>query len=197
MKSLKNTETMENLMKAFAGESQARNRYTYYASVANKEGYKQIEAIFIETADNEKEHAKRFYKFLLEGLCDCTPSAVHISADFPVAQGTTLDNLTAAAEGENEEWSILYPKFAEIALNEGFPEISATFKAIAAAEKEHEERYRKLAQNIKDSMVFKKGEEVSWKCRNCGYIHKGDAAPQLCPACQHPQSYFEIQSKNY
>jgi rubrerythrin len=197
MKSLKNTKTAENLLKAFAGESQARNRYTYYASVANKEGFKQIEAIYIETADNEKEHAKMFFKYLLEGLKDEIPTSVHIHADYPVAQGTTLDNLQAAANGENEEWTTLYPAFADVAEEEGFNEVAATFRAIATVEKEHEARYKKLARNLIDGTVFKKDGKVYWKCRNCGYIHEGDKAPLLCPSCKHPQAYFEIQSKNY
>ncbi len=197
MKTLKNTKTAENLLKAFAGESQARNRYTFYASVANKEGFKQIESIFIETADNEKEHAKRFYKFLLEGLKDALPASVHIHADFPVAQGSTLDNLKAAANGENEEWTTLYPAFADVAEEEGFAEVAAVFRAIATVEKVHESRYKALAKNIIDGTVFKKDGKVFWKCRNCGYISEGDKAPLLCASCAHPQSYFEVQAKNY
>lgn len=197
MKSLKGTSTLENLMKAFAGESQARNRYTYYASVAGKEGYKQIEAIFIETADNEKEHAKKFYKLLLEGLNGDLPAMVEINAAYPVAQGSTFDNLKAAAAGENEEWTSLYPKFAEVAAGEGFPEVAAAFKMISKVEAAHEARYNKLASNIAEGRVFKKEEKVSWKCRNCGYIHEGTDAPDLCPACQHPQGFFEVHAENY
>ncbi len=197
MKSLKGTKTAENLLKAFAGESQARNRYTYYASVADKEGYKQIKSIFIETADNEKEHAKRFYKFLLEGLQGELPAMIEITAGFPVAQGTTLDNLKAAASGENEEWADLYPAFAKVAEEEGFPEVAAAFKMIASAEKRHETRYNKLAQNIEEGKVFKKDEKVLWKCGNCGYVHEGVGALDKCPACVHPQSYFEVFVETY
>jgi rubrerythrin len=197
MKSLKGTKTLENLMKAFAGESQARNRYTYYASVATKEGFKQIEAIFIETADNEKEHAKRFYKLLLEGLNGDLPAGVEINAMYPVAQGNTLDNLKAAAAGENEEWSELYPAFVKIAADEGFPEVAAVFKMIAKVEEKHEARYKKLASNVANDKVFKKDEKVQWKCRNCGYIHEGAEALDTCPACQHPKGYFEVNVENY
>lgn len=197
MKSLKGTKTSENLLKAFAGESQARNRYTYYASIADKEGFKQIKNIFIETADNEKEHAKRFYKFLLEGLKDELPAMIEINASYPVAQGSTLDNLKAAASGEKEEWEDLYPAFAKTAEEEGFPEIAAAFKMIASAEKRHEARYNKLTRNIAEGKVFKKDEKVLWKCGNCGYIHEGSDAPDKCPACLHPQSYFEVFVETY
>ncbi|MFZ5642875.1 MAG: rubrerythrin [Bacillota bacterium] len=197
MKSLKGTKTAENLLKAFAGESQARNRYTYYASVADKEGYKQIKNIFIETADNEKEHAKRFYKFLLEGFQGELPAVIEINAGYPVAQGTTLDNLNAAAGGEKEEWSDLYPAFAKVAEEEGFPEIAAAFKMIASAEKRHETRYNKLVENIQSGRVFKKDGEVLWKCGNCGYVHEGAGAPEKCPACDHPQSFFEVFAETY
>lgn len=197
MNRLKGTKTAENLLKAFAGESQARNRYTYYASVADKEGYKQIKNFFIETADNEKEHAKRFYKFLLEGFQGELPVTVEINAAFPVAQGTTLDNLKAAAGGEHEEWSELYPAFAKIAEDEGFPEIAKAFKMIASAEKRHETRYIKLANNIQNQQVFKKEEKVLWKCGNCGYIHEGTDAPEECPACVHPQAHFEVFAETY
>lgn len=197
MKSLKGTKTAENLLKAFAGESQARNRYTFYASVADKEGYKQIKNLFIETADNEKEHAKRFYKFLVAGLEGDLPAAIEITAGFPVALGTTLENLKAAADGENEEWSDLYPEFAKVAEEEGFSEIATAFKMIAKVEKHHEERYRKLADNVANGVVFKKSEKVVWKCSNCGYIHEGSEAPDKCPACAHPQSYFELNSEPY
>jgi rubrerythrin len=197
MKSLKGTKTAENLLKSFAGESQARNRYTYYASVADKEGYKQIKNIFIETADNEKEHAKRFYKFLLEGFAGELPTMIEITAGYPVAQGTTLDNLKAAASGENEEWTDLYPAFAKVAEEEGFPEIAAAWKMISLAEKRHEIRYNKLAENLANGKVFKKDEKVLWKCTNCGYIHEGFEAPEKCPACLHPQGYFEVFKETY
>jgi rubrerythrin len=197
MKSLKGTKTAENLLKAFAGESQARNRYTYYASVADKEGYKQIKNIFIETADNEKEHAKRFYKFLLAGLQDELPASLEINASYPVAQGNTLDNLIAAAEGEKEEWDELYPAFAKVAEEEDFPEIAEAFRMIASAETRHEIRFKKLAANIENGKVFKKDEEVMWKCGNCGYVHIGTEAPEKCPACIHPQGFFELFAETY
>ncbi len=197
MKKLNGTKTAENLLKAFAGESQARNRYTYYASVADKEGYKQIKNIFIETADNEKEHAKRFYKFLLAGFEGELPTKIEIKADYPVAQGTTLDNLRAAAAGEHEEWSELYPAFAEVAKEEGFPEIAAAFTMIAVAETRHETRFEKLAGNVETGRVFKREEKVMWKCGNCGYIHEGSEAPRECPACLHPREYFELFAETY
>ncbi|WIV13731.1 rubrerythrin [Proteiniborus sp. MB09-C3] len=197
MSNLKGTKTAENLMKAFAGESQARNRYTYYASVADKEGFKQIRNIFIETADNEKEHAKRFYKFLLAGLKDELPATIDIEATFPVAQGSTLDNLKAAASGENEEWADMYPAFANVAEKEGFKEIAVAFRAIATAEKAHEIRFNKLADNILNDRVFKKEEKVLWKCGNCGYVHEGQNAPEVCPACIHPQAHFELFVETY
>lgn len=197
MSNFKKTRTCKNLMKAFAGESQARNRYTYYASVARKEGYRQIEAIFIETADNEREHAKIFFKHLLEKLKDEIPTAVDINASYPVAKGNTLDNLKAAAAGENEEWTVLYKNFADIAREEGFPEIASSFDNIAKVEERHEARYLKLAENIEKGKVFKKEEKVKWKCRNCGYIHEGDKAPDKCPACDHPQEHFEVFIETY
>jgi len=196
MKSLNGTKTAENLLKAFAGESQARNRYTYYASVADKEGYKQIRNIFIETADNEKEHAKRFFKHLIAGL-DELPAAVEITADYPVAMGTTLENLKAAAAGEKEEWSDLYPAFADTAEEEGFSEIALTFRNIAKAEVRHETRFIKLAKNVDGGTVFKKEQKVQWKCGNCGYIHEGLEAPAECPACAHPQAHFEVFAETY
>ncbi len=190
--SLKGTQTEKNLLKAFAGESQARNRYTYFASQAKKEGYEQISAIFTETADNEKEHAKRFFKFLESG------EALEITAMYPAGKiGTTVENLKAAAMGENEEWTELYPEFAKVAKEEGFSDVATAFTMIAKVEKEHEERYKKLAENIEKGLVFKKGEKSRWKCRNCGYVHEGDGAPDKCPACVHPQSYFEIKEINY
>ncbi|QQY79729.1 rubrerythrin [Keratinibaculum paraultunense] len=195
MKSLKGTKTAENLMKSFAGESQARTRYTYYASQARKEGYVQISNIFLETAENEKEHAKRFFKFLNKDLCG---EAVEINeASYPVALGDTKVNLKAAAEGENEEWTELYPKFADIAEEEGFPEIAYVFREIAEVEERHEIRYRKLLANIENNKVFEKDEEVEWKCNNCGYIHKGKSAPEKCPACAHPRGYFEVFVETY
>ncbi len=197
MKPLKGTKTAENLMKAFAGESQARNRYTFYASVADKEGYKQIRNIFIETADNEKEHAKRFFKLLLAGFDGELPTTINITADFPVAQGTTLENLKAAAAGENEEWSDLYPAFADVADEEGFPDIANAFRMIASAEVNHEVRYNKLIENIENDRVFKRDTTVRWKCGNCGYIHEGPEAPQTCPACIHPKAHFEVFAETY
>lgn len=192
MKTVTGTETEKNLLKAFAGESQARNRYTYYASVAKKEGFEQISAIFTETADNEKEHAKRFFKFLESG------EALEITAMYPAGIiGTTVENLKAAAAGENEEWTELYPAFADKAQEEGFPEIAACFRMIAKVEKEHENRYLKLAQNIENDEVFKKAEKIRWKCRNCGYVHEAESAPEKCPACIHPKSYFEIKETTY
>lgn len=197
MKALKGSKTAENLMKAFAGESQARNRYTYYASIAKKEGYKQMEAIFIETAENEKEHAKVFYKLLLEGLKGELPAVVDINASYPVAQGTTLDNLKAAAAGENEEWTVLYSGFADTAETEGFSEVADSFRNIAKVEEKHEARYLKLAKNIEEGKVFNKDETVRWKCGNCGYIHEGEHAPECCPACNHPQGHFEVFAETY
>ncbi len=194
MNSLKGTKTAENLMKAFAGESQARNRYTYYASVAKKEGYVQIANLFTETAENEKEHAKRFFKFLNESLFG---QAVEINASYPVGLGDTKANLLAAAEGENEEWTDLYPEFAKVAEQEGFPSIAVAFKRIAEVEKHHEARYRKLLDNLNNETAFKKESSVLWKCNNCGYIYEGDTAPQACPACLHPQGYFELLAENY
>jgi len=197
MKSLKGTKTAENLLKAFAGESQARNRYTFYASIADKEGYKQIKNLFIETADNEKEHAKRFFNLLVEGFEGDLPAKIEITADYPVAKGNTLDNLKAAADGENEEWDKLYPHFAEVAKEEGFPEVAAAFRMIATVEKRHEIRFNKLAANIENGTVFKKDGKVYWKCSNCGYIHEGPEAPQKCPSCLHDQGYFELFVENY
>lgn len=192
MANLKGSQTEKNLLKAFAGESQARNRYSYFASVAKKEGYEQIAAIFTETADNEKEHAKRFFKFLESG------EALEITAMYPAGKiGTTLENLKAAAAGENEEWTELYPEFAKVAEEEGFKDVAICFTMIAKVEKEHEERYKKLAENIEKSEVFKKSTKERWKCRNCGYVHEGEAAPEKCPACIHPKDYFEIKETNY
>ncbi len=191
MNSLKGTRTEQNLLKAFAGESQARMRYDYFASQAKKEGLEQIAAIFMETALNEKEHAKRFFKFL-EG------NMVEITATFPAGIiGTTMENLKAAAEGENEEWTDLYPEFARIAEEEGFKEVASAFKLIAKVEEAHEKRYRTLYQNLEEGRVFERGDKIVWKCRNCGYLHEGKKAPQKCPACLHPQSFFEIKEENY
>lgn len=195
MKSLKGTKTAENLLKSFAGESQARNRYTYYASVAKKQGFLQISRIFIETAEQEKEHAKRFYKFLKDDYQD---EAIEITAKYPVAlHDSTEDNLRAAAMGENEEWTELYPEFAKIAREEGFPEIAAAYDMISKVEKEHERRYLKLLENVKNGQVFKKDEKVLWKCSNCGFIYEGTSAPEKCPACLHPKEYFELACENY
>lgn len=197
MKKMAGTKTAENLLKAFAGESQARNRYTFYASVADKEGFKQIKELFTETADNEKEHAKRFFNLLLDGFAGELPTAIEINAMYPVAKGTTLDNLKAAAAGENEEWTELYPTFAKVAEEEGFAEVAVAFKMISLVEKRHEARYLKLAENITSNTVFKKEESVLWKCANCGYIHEGATTPAKCPACLHPQAYFEVFCENY
>lgn len=178
MRDLKGTKTEQNLMEAFAGESQARNKYTYYASVAKKEGYEQIAAIFTETADNEKEHAKIWFKKLL-GI------------------GDTKTNLQAAANGENSEWTDMYPRMAKEAREEGFEEIAVLFDQVAQIEKEHEERYKKLLQNLEDGQVFTRGSKVFWKCRNCGHIHEGVNAPEVCPVCAHSKGYFETLAKNY
>jgi rubrerythrin len=197
MKSLKGTQTAENLLKAFAGESQARSRYTFFAEVAEHEGYQQIKKIFMETAENEREHAKRFYNLLVAGFAGELPVGLEINAAYPVALGTTLDNLAAAAQGENEEWTEHYPAFAKVAQEEGFPEVAGAFKLIASVEKHHEERYRKLYANVETDAVFKKEEKVQWKCDKCGYIHEGPAAPGKCPACQAEKEYFEVASENY
>jgi len=195
MKSLKESKTAENLMKSFAGESQARMRYTYYSSIAKKEGFVQIANIFLETADQEKEHAKRFYKFLKEDFIDET---IEIQASFPVSfHKETLKNLKAAAAGEHEEWTDLYPSFAKVADEEGYPIIAAVYREITKVEERHEIRYNKLAKNIEDEKVFKKDESVLWKCSNCGYIYEGVEAPKACPACAHPQGYFEVFKENY
>jgi len=191
MASLKGTKTEQNLLKAFAGESQARMRYDYFAKQAKKEGLEQISAIFEETSLNEKEHAKRFFKFLEGGM-------VEITASYPAGIiGTTLENLKASAEGENEEWTILYPEFANIAEEEGFKDVATAFRMIAKVEKAHEERYKTLYTNLEEGKVFEKDGKIVWKCRNCGYLHEGAKAPQKCPACLHPQSYFEVQAVNY
>ena len=191
MTSIKSTQTEKNLLTAFAGESQARNRYTFFASAAKKAGYEQISAIFIETADNEKEHAERLFKFLEGG-------DVEITGSFPAGIiGDTVPNLEAAADGENYEHTTMYPEFADVAEKEGFSEIAEVFRNIAVAEKAHEERYRALIENIEQDMVFKRDTVVKWKCRNCGYIHEGTEAPEECPACAHARAYFELWAKNY
>ena len=190
-KSIKGTQTEKNLLTSFAGESQARMRYTYFASVAKKEGYEQIAAIFTETADQEKEHAKRMFKWLEGGM-------VEITASYPAGIiATTAENLKAAAAGENEEWTADYPHFADVADEEGFPAIAAMYRNIAIAEKAHEERYLAFLSNIENESVFKKEEETVWQCRNCGFVHEGKEAPKACPACLHPQAYFEVKKTNY
>lgn len=190
-KSLKGTQTEKNLLKAFAGESQAKNRYEFAAKVAREEGYEQIASIFNETALQEQQHAKRFFKFLEGGM-------VEITASYPAGKiESTKANLLAAAEGEHEEHSILYPEFARIAETEGFTQIATAFKAIAAAEKGHEDRYRKLLENVMQDKVFQRGEKVFWYCRKCGYIHFGTKALKNCPACNHPEAYFELLATNY
>ena len=191
MKSIRGTRTEKNLLAAFAGESQARNRYTYFASVAKKEGYVQIQAIFEETANQEKEHAKRLFKFLEGGNVEITHS-------FPAGViSTTIDNLKESAAGEHYEQETMYPEYAKIAREEGFNEIADCMEHIAIAEKGHEERYLKLSKNIQDNTVFKKDAPVEWHCRNCGYLHKGKEAPELCPACAHPQAHFEKYCRNF
>lgn len=189
--SLKGSQTEKNLLASFAGESQARNRYTYFAKVAQKEGYEQIAQFFLETAENEKEHAKLFFKQLEGG-------PLEITAIYPAGKiGTTLENLKASAAGEKEEWTVLYPQAAKIARTEGFSEIAEIFEAIAKVEAEHEKRYNILLSNIETGKIFKKDTPVKWHCRNCGYIHEGTEAPNACPACKHPQKYFEILAENY
>jgi rubrerythrin len=188
---LKDTKTEQNLLKAFAGESQARNRYEFFASIAKKEGYEQIAAIFMETSNQEKEHAKRFFKFLEGGMLEimATYSAGII--------GTTKENLKAAAEGENEEWTEAYPNFSEIAREEGFPEIATAFKMIAKVEAEHERRYLKLLQNLSEDKVFMKNGKVWWKCLNCGYVYESEKAFENCPACLHPKAFMQVREENY
>jgi rubrerythrin len=191
MSALKGTQTEKNLLTAFSGESQARNRYTYFASAAKKEGYVQISDIFTETANQEKEHAKRLFKFLEGG-------ELEITAAFPAGViGTTLENLKAAAEGESYEWNEMYPEFAATAKKEGFDAIAAVFEAIAVAEKQHDKRYKDLAANIEAGKVFKKDAPITWRCRNCGYLHEGTEAPEMCPACAHEQAHFEVLGENW
>ena len=191
MKSVKGTQTEKNLLKSFAGESHARSRYKFFASKARKEGYEQIAAVFEETAEQEKEHAERFFKFLEGGM-------VEITACYPAGViGDTMENLRAAAEGENEEWVELYPEFARIADEEGFPAIATAWRKISEVEAFHEQRYRKLLSRVESGQVFERDEEIEWQCRNCGYVHKGKSAPKACPACVHPQAYFEPRRDNY
>lgn len=194
MKQLKGSRTAENLLKAFAGESQARMRYTFYAKTAGKEGYRQIEELFLETAENERMHAKLYYNHLVAAM---NGEPVEIQASYPVALDTTVKNLEYAAGGEHEEWSSLYPGFADIADQEGFPEIARTFRAISLVEKRHEARYRKLLDNVKNKTVFQKPQKVAWKCRVCGQVIESDKAPAECPVCKHPQEYFELFVENY
>lgn len=191
MKSVKGTRTEKNLLTAFAGESQARNRYTFFASQAKKEGYIQIANIFEETANHEKEHAKRFFSYLEGGEAE-------IQASFPAGKiGTIYENLKQAEAGEHYEQTTMYPNFAKIAREEGFEEIALLFEAVSVSERQHEKRYRELAENIKNDKVFKRDNEVVWKCTNCGYLHKGTQAPEKCPACAHPKAYFELLAENW
>jgi rubrerythrin len=197
--SFKETRTAENLLKSFAGECQARMRYEYSAKTAKKEGYVQISEIFTETAQNEKEHAKVFFRHLLKNGLE--GDMINIMASYPVGwsetDDATLKNLEFAATGEKEEWTELYPMFAEIADDEGYKEIAHSWRLVAKVEKEHEKRFRKLYDNVKNMKVFKKDQKVFWKCLNCGYIHEGEAPPQVCPTCNHPQGYFEVHIENY
>jgi len=191
MKSVKGTQTEKNLLASFAGESQARNRYTFFAKQAKKEGYEQISALFLETAGHEQQHAKAFFRFLEGG-------DLEITATYPAGTiGTTAENLAAAAAGENEEWTVLYKEAADVAESEGFKEIATAFRSISKVEEQHELRYRKLLKNIQEGKVFKKDEPVKWVCRNCGFVYEGKNALSLCPACQHPQAHFEVKSENY
>ena len=191
MKSVKGTETEKNLLKSFAGESQARSRYKFFASKARKEGYEQIAAVFEETAEQEKEHAERFFKFLEGGMLE-------ITAAYPAGViGDTMENLRAAAAGENEEWTELYPEFAKVADSEGFPAIATAWRKISEVEAFHEQRYLRLLDRVEKGQVFEREEEIEWQCRNCGYVHKGTSVPKACPACIHPQAYFEPKRDNY
>ncbi|MCR4420204.1 MAG: rubrerythrin family protein [Clostridia bacterium] len=191
MPSLRGTQTERNLLLAFAGESQARNRYTFFASQAKKEGYEQIAAVFSDTADNEREHAKRFFRFLEGG-------EVEITGSFPAGViGSTAENLAASADGERHEHSELYPEFARVAETEGFPGIAAVFRAVAVSEQGHEQRFRALLANLQGERVFSREGRAVWRCRNCGYLHEGPTAPEVCPACAHPQAYFELKAENY
>ena len=192
MPSLKGSKTEQNLLKAFAGESQARNRYTFFAKAAQKEGFEQIGAIFLETAENEGQHAKQFFKHLEGGI-------VEITAAYPAGklEGGTAEHLAAAADGENEEWTDLYPAFADMAESEGFKDVANTFRQISKVEEKHEARYRKLLDNVEKGRVFEKPEKVKWICRNCGFVHEGNKALKVCPACQHPQAYQEVYAENF
>ncbi len=191
MTSLKGTQTEKNLLASFAGESQARNRYTMFAKQAKKEGYEQISAMFLETADNELEHAKRYFRFLEGG-------DVEITAAYPAGKvGKTTENLEAAAQGENMEWTVIYKDAGDVAEREGFPEVAAQFRGIAKVEEQHELRYRKLLANVRNGNVFKRDQPVKWKCRNCGYVMEGTQPSELCPVCAHPKAYFEIKESNY
>lgn len=191
MKSMKGTQTEKNLLKAFAGESQALNRYNFFAKIAKKEGYEQIAQIFQITAAQEEQHAKLFFKLLEGGM-------VEITASYPAGTlGTTVSNLSAAANGENEEWTELYPAFAETAEKEGFPEIATAFLNVSNVETEHEKRYRRLLERLQNNTVFERSEEIEWQCRNCGHVHKGKKAPDTCPTCKHPLAYFEQKAENY
>ena len=191
MNKLKGSETEKNVLKSFAGESQARNRYTFFASVAKKEGYEQIAGIFLETASNEKEHAEVFFKHMSGG-------DVEITAEYPAGKiGDTAENLLAAAEGEKLEWGTLYPDFEEAAKKEGLNDVAKSFEEIAEVEEQHEKRFRRLLENVVNGTVFKRDVKVPWKCRNCGYVHIGMEPPTVCPACQHPQSYYELLAENY
>ena len=189
--SIKGSKTEQNLLKSFAGESQARNRYTFFASIARKDGFEQIASFFEETAAQEKEHAKLFFKFLEGGM-------VEITASYPAGViGTTAENLLASAQGEHEEWDLLYPEFARVAEEEGFHKIALAFKMVAAVEKRHEERYRKLLKNVEDGKVFKRDSKMTWACRNCGFLHNGEKAPEICPCCDHSQAHFELVADNF
>ena len=191
MKSVKGTQTEKNLLASFAGESQAKNRYTFFAKQAKKEGYEQIAAIFLQTAGHEEQHAKAFFRFLEGG-------DLEITATYPAGViGNTAENLEAAAAGENEEWTVLYKEGAEVAEKEGFKEIATAFRKISLVEEQHEIRYRKLLKNIKEGTVFKRDKPVKWMCRNCGFVYEGKEALTMCPACQHPQAHFEIKAENY
>jgi len=191
MASIKDTKTEQNLLKSFAGESQARNRYTYFASVAKKEGFEQISAIFLETAENEREHAKVFFKYLEGG-------DLEITATYPAGKiGTTAENLAAAAAGERMEWGTIYPDFAAVAESEGFADIATSYREIAEVEAHHEDRYNRLLANVSGGTVFKKSAPTKWICRNCGYVFEGAEAPAICPACKHPQSYYELLCEPY
>jgi rubrerythrin len=189
----KNSQTAKNLLKSFAGESQARTRYTFAASIARKEGFEHVAAIFMETAENEKEHAKLFFKH----LAPLATSPLEITASYPAVAGNTAAQLKAAYEGENEEWSQLYCEFARVAREEGFPEIAKTFELVAKVEQEHEARFRRLYDHVVNGTVFQRGEKIYWRCRNCGHIHEGTIAPKACPVCMHPQAFFEPVAENF